>query len=310
MILPNLFIPGAAKSGTSALHEYLMQHPQIFMSAEKEPHFFSYDINFQADSQSKLQEYAGRFEAGAGFPIRGESSTGYMVFPHVIERIQEIIPDPKFIFLLRNPIDRLYSHYWWLRGRGFETRSLEAAVFADMYADPDPMSRVFGFGGYRFYYQFGCYGKWLSRFYRVFGSERIKVITSEQLKADSLATLNGCFDFLGLSHLNRIATITANETVQYRHSSLFRLVSTFGIQSPLLTVAKIFVRGNARLWLKNVRKQSLQRLGASLQTNNVYPAMSMQEREQFALLYAEEVDTLRKLTTLDFHEWRADFPSA
>ena len=74
--LPNLFIPGAGKSGTSSLHKYLNQHPDIYMSKNKEPHFFCHD-----DFNSKWEAYLQFYQEGIDKRYRGESSTGYMVFP-------------------------------------------------------------------------------------------------------------------------------------------------------------------------------------------------------------------------------------
>ncbi|HEY9134269.1 MAG TPA: hypothetical protein VIM85_00570, partial [Pseudomonadales bacterium] len=81
--MPNLFIPGSAKSGTSSLHEYLNQHPDISMSSEKEPHFFCIKRN-----KKEAFEYEKLFENEKKY--RGESSTGYMVFHGVPERIKKI----------------------------------------------------------------------------------------------------------------------------------------------------------------------------------------------------------------------------
>ena len=186
MVLPNLFIPGAGKSATSSLHEYLGQHPQIFMSKEKEPHFFSNDRNFQGDLSDKLQLYARLFENGKACKYRGESSTGYMVFPSVVERIKKTIPDPYFIFVLRNPIDRAYSHYWWLRGRGYETRTFKDAVLADKHDMPHPENGIRGVGWYRYYYAFGRYGTYLKTFTDVFGYGKIYIITTEDLKSSMM----------------------------------------------------------------------------------------------------------------------------
>ena len=96
LILPNFFIAGAAKSATSSLNDYLRQHSEIYMSEVKEPHFFGWDKAYQKG----LDSYAFLFVDGTGFKARGESSTGYMVFPNVIERIKSTISEPCFIFIL------------------------------------------------------------------------------------------------------------------------------------------------------------------------------------------------------------------
>jgi len=221
MILPNLFIPGAAKSGTSALHTYLNQHPDIYMSKVKEPHFFSHEDRFSKG----IREYGKLFEDGKDFPIRGESSTGYMVFPKVIERIQRYIKDPKFIFVLRNPIDRAYSHYWWLRGLGFEKRSFREAILADMNEEPDPENYASRFGNYKYYFQFGCYTKWVRRFLDAFGQNAIHIITTEQLHKAPLSALNICCSFLEINEYEHLDEVISNKTILLKQPYVYHFVT-------------------------------------------------------------------------------------
>ena len=115
---PNLFIPGAAKSGTSTLHEILNYHPNISMSSVKEP-FFWVNQNFLHYTQKNWDNYLSLFKEKKNATFRGESSTGYMLFPEFLDRIKILeVENLKLIFILRNPIDRIYSHYWYLKGGG------------------------------------------------------------------------------------------------------------------------------------------------------------------------------------------------
>ena len=90
LTLPNLFIPGAAKSGTSTLHDYLSLHPDINMSVNKEP-------NYYWREDKRLEHYA-KLYAGGRYRYLGESSTNYMVLPEVVDRIRKTVSDPRFIF--------------------------------------------------------------------------------------------------------------------------------------------------------------------------------------------------------------------
>ena len=102
---PNLFIPGAAKSGTTSLHELLDLHPNISMSCVKEPHFWT-RLEFENFTKKDIGNYLSLFDEKKNAKYRGESSTGYMVFPSFIEHLkQHYDSQPKFIFILRNPID-------------------------------------------------------------------------------------------------------------------------------------------------------------------------------------------------------------
>lgn len=308
MVLPNLFIPGAGKSATSSLHEYLGQHPQIFMSKTKEPHFFSTGLNFQDNFQERLQAYAQLFEEGKGHTYRGESSTGYMVFPRVAERITKIIPNPYFIFVLRNPIDRAYSHYWWLRGRGYETRPFEEAVIADMDDTPRPENRIKGVGGYRYYYAFGRYGAYLQTFLDTFGRERIYIITTEDLRNGLVQTLTGCFGFLGVESLEKINTTKMNETVVYQKAQLYGYLSTFGSETYFRNVLRKYIPINAYIKLINLRSAIANRIGKLMKSHKDYPPLSAEERAWLGSLYEKDVNILRNISGLQFEVWANDFP--
>ena len=116
MNLPNLLIVGAAKSGTTSLHNYLKQHPDIFMSNHKEPHFLinnEIGVNRIPKGINNLQDYTNLFSNGASQKYRGESSAMYLQFPEIaIKNIDRYLDeDVKIIIMLRNPIERAFSGY-------------------------------------------------------------------------------------------------------------------------------------------------------------------------------------------------------
>ena len=105
-MLPDFVIIGAQKSGTSSLYDFVVQHPAILPAAKKELHYFSLGY--------KKGEYWYRLR----FPIRasqkllsGEASPIYLFYPMVPGRMKKLLPDVKLIVILRNPVDRAYSHY-------------------------------------------------------------------------------------------------------------------------------------------------------------------------------------------------------
>ena len=107
---PDFLIIGSAKSGTTTLYEYLQRHPSVFLPALKEPEFFSNNSVFGRGPAW----YEGLFAGAATNQICGEASTTYTRWPHtpdVPRRIMDFMPNPKFIYLMRNPVERAYSHY-------------------------------------------------------------------------------------------------------------------------------------------------------------------------------------------------------
>jgi Sulfotransferase domain len=178
--LPNLIIIGGLKCGTTSLHHYLNLHPEIAMSRPKELNYFVEELNWPLGREW----YASHFDPAAR--VRGESSPHYTnrpSFSGVAERIRETLgDDARLIYVVRDPIDRMLSHYLHNVGGGYEERSLPEA-FAD--AESSYIARS------RYFFQ-------LEPYLEAFGRERIAVVGREDLKADRPGTMRRAFEFLGV----------------------------------------------------------------------------------------------------------------
>lgn len=292
-VFPNLFLPGAAKSGTSSLHDYLNQHPDIYMSEVKEPLFF---INDEKYSEG-LDNYLELFKNAEDKKIRGESSTAYMIFPNVVERIKESIKsDIKFLFILRNPIDRAYSHYWWLKGLGVEKKEFKNAFLEDINVDLNYKNNYTGL--YKSYYEFGCYGKHLNKFYNNFKKEDILVVTTEELKSNSQETLNKCFNFLGVDILD-INEIKSNRTVILKYARLHYHLKKILYSRKLSLIKKAIPN-----FLKSRINSAIDDITAISRAKKAYPKLSSETRAWLLEYYKNDVDLLKDITKLDFVEWK------
>ena len=120
MAMPNFLIIGAMKSGTTALYYYLEQHPQVYMSPVKEPNFFCSEENSDGDFATRLGAYQDLFRDVSGEKAIGEASHCYLYEPEAAARIQEYITDAKLIAVLRDPVDRAYSHFLHMVRNGSE----------------------------------------------------------------------------------------------------------------------------------------------------------------------------------------------
>jgi len=178
--LPNLIIIGGLKCGTTSLHHYLNLHPQIAMSRPKELNFFVAELNWPLGRDW----YADHFDPKA--PVRGESSPHYTNRPSfggVPERMRTVLgADVRLIYVVRDPIDRMLSHYLHNVGGGYEERSLD-----DTLSDPESSYVTRG----RYFFQ-------LEPYLEAFGAERIEIVGREELKFDRPATMRRAFDFLGV----------------------------------------------------------------------------------------------------------------
>jgi len=209
-ILPSYLVVGAMKGGTSALYEYLVRHPLVGRSTNEEVHYFS--LNFTKGTAW----YQGHFPTVArqayvrgrygGDLITGESTPYYMFHPHALHRIASLLPKAKLIVLLRNPVDRAYSHFNHARQMGVEPiESFEEALDAEpsrlqgevekMLADPAYNSAPHLNNSYL---ARGFYLEQLQLLYSLFDPGQILVETAEDMSADSDAVYVRVLEFLGL----------------------------------------------------------------------------------------------------------------
>ena len=125
--LPDFVIVGAMKSATSSLQEQLAAQPGIFMCTPKEPNFFS-----DADQYAKgISWYSGLFAEAPEESLMGEASTHYTklpTYPGVVQRLKEHLPNARFVYVMRHPVDRLISHYIHEWSTGVYRCSLEEAI--------------------------------------------------------------------------------------------------------------------------------------------------------------------------------------
>ncbi len=189
MALPTFFIIGAPKAGTTSLYYYLDQHPQIHMSPAKEPHFFvdpDSVPSYMAHHVTRLDDYEKLFNSSA--EARGEASPSYAEYPRhkgAPERIKALVPSAKFIYVVRDPIERTISHYMHNVAVDGERRPLREALgdLSDLESPYICASR---------------YAFQLDQYLRYFSQDRILVVDQADLLNNRHATLRELFLFLGV----------------------------------------------------------------------------------------------------------------
>ena len=187
MRLPTFLIIGATKAGTTSLHHYLSQHPDIFMLPQKETNFFAQDsaLCLMDRTVRSEEEYKELFKDAGGAKAIGETSPAYLAVPDSPKLIKKMIPDAKMIVILRDPIERAYSHYLMRRRQGKELReTFEECLAVD---DLDPM---------RSYKSRGFYGEQLERYRKEFPADRLKIFLYEDFVGDPLRVVREICTFL------------------------------------------------------------------------------------------------------------------
>lgn len=190
--LPDFVIIGTQRGGTTSLYRYLSEHPDVGPAFRKEVHFFDryYDRG--------MDWYRAHFPLPGEATAVGEASPYYLFHPEVPERVRAAMPTPKFLALLRNPVERAYSQYQMNVRRGVETLSFEAAVDQErerLSANDDPAS--LDWRRYS-YLARGAYAEQLERWWRLFPREQFLILKSEEFYEDPGATFDQTLAFLGL----------------------------------------------------------------------------------------------------------------
>jgi hypothetical protein len=185
---PNLFIVGAMKSGTSSLHSHLGTHPSIFMCEPKEPCYFVDPEQLEWPAIRKLElwreeeRYLRLFAAARQHRVVGESSTLYSKAPKiggVPERIFRFCSDARILYIMRDPIQRTISHYWHAVRGGRERLGLLEALRRDPH-----------------YMEVSDYALQIEPYLDLFGEDRVRLLTLEELRARPSETMRALFAWL------------------------------------------------------------------------------------------------------------------
>jgi len=222
----SLFILGAAKCGTTTLHHYLNRQPSILMSNPKEPLFF--EAEYERGGEYYLEKYYGN---RSNEIILGEARHRNLYLPFVAPRIEEYAPnDVKFIVILRNPVDRAYSHWLHWSSRGVEKRDftqaieenilmLEKGIIQEIINDPVKYKKTLdektGNSTVPSYVDSGYYGIQVNRYQKIFGKNKLLVVLLEELIQKPSLIEKKLGEFLGLDMTGNIEGQVKNEAITY-----------------------------------------------------------------------------------------------
>jgi hypothetical protein len=207
--LPDFLIVGAAKAGTTTLYDVIARHPQVGAAAVKEVHFF--DLRFARGVEWYRAQFPlayrvrGEHDGSGTRRCTGEASPYYMFHPHAPRRIKELIPDARLIVLVRNPVERAYSHFHHESRAGRETLSFEEAIAREPERLGAELERMMADEHYNSvshrrhsYVQRGLYADQLDALQKFFRPEQILVLCSEDFFKNPTKTYGDVISFLGL----------------------------------------------------------------------------------------------------------------
>jgi len=196
-IWPNFFLVGAAKAGTISIYAYLSQHPEVFFPTLKEPHFFtqirpSPRQQFLIKAVTRRSAYLRLYARATSHSVIGDASPSYLWHPAVPQRICAEVPHAKVAVILRDPVERAYSHYLMDYREGMQSRSFYEALLDDINRPQK------GWGVSFLYYELGLYAEQVQRYLEAFKPECVKLLMFDDLRRDAKAVLREIAGFLGL----------------------------------------------------------------------------------------------------------------
>lgn len=283
----DFFIVGAPKAGTTSLYHYLNEHSEIEMSSQKEPDFFSdqslqkQKLYYDKNRIDTLEKYNSLFER-EDVILRGDSSVSYLFYEDVPHKIITYNPDAKIIIMLRNPIDRAFSHYLMDYSLGLISESFETIIQKQ---SKHKNANLF----YQQYIQVSEYSKQIKRYLEVFSKDNIHFIDYEDFKNDTSDVVNSVFLFLGVNDDFQPYLKKKYNTYTAPKNSLIRYVYSF--------VA--FRKMVANILSKNLTK-TIRNL---FFTSDKKPQLSELTRNFLKKHFESDVRELSELLNKDFTKW-------
>ncbi len=269
--LPNFLIVGAMRSGTTSLTRYLRSNPQVFMAQPKELHFFDFEY------EQGVDWYRSHFADAGGVRAVGEATPNYLYIDEAMPRLAELVPDARLVAILRNPVDRAYSHYWHNRAVGREELSFEEALEAESerIRSRDPHPRA-----YWSYVDRGRYERQLRRIEELYPRESLQVLLFEDLLAAPEQTYRSMCRFIGAD-------------AEHRPPELGEAVNSF------VTFRSRALRSVTRRMPKSARR-AVGRLNARSES---YPPMASATRARLLEGFRQDNAALARWLGRDLAEW-------
>lgn len=296
-ILPNLFLVGAPKAGTTTVYRWLSEHPDVFFPPrKKEPAFFA---GFHGQSWSgpgaerfvdyivgSQEEYLSLYDDAGGFRWRGDASSDYLWRPSVPAAIEASCGDSdlRIVVILRNPVTRAFSEHCHLIRDGLERASLEESFQLENERFESGWQPLF------YHYKRGAYSEGLERYFETFGRDRVKVLLYEDLEQEPRVFMQEVFEFLNLAPIEFSAEERHNVSGVTKNRWLHRA----------LQANHLFKSAVKRL----VGSERSRRIRLALERRNLKP-LQMSEGEQVFLLevFREDIGRVERLLDRDLSRW-------
>jgi hypothetical protein len=298
--MPNLFVIGAAKAGTTALHYYLTQHPQVFVSRVKEPEFFSKE-EYYARGLDWYQDW--HFEGAEDYPVRAEATPHYLYWSEkVAPRIKEAyrgLP-VKFVVSFRDPVSRAYSMYWNMVREGIEDLDFADALRVEERRLEQNRNELYQLGSMSYGYSAGSrYASLLQPYLRLFSPENFFFVFQDDLRSRADETCKEIFEFLGIESSKEIIPSNSNPAAMPRSRLLHKALR----RPPLF---KEFIKPFVPTRVRLVRRSLKSRIMKANLKETAYAPLHPELAHELRSSYKTEIEELERITGRELSSWKGE----
>jgi Sulfotransferase domain len=294
---PDFFLVGAPKCGTTALNDYLRQHPEIFLPKKKEINFFGADLVFYKPRVTKEQYLAHFAEAKAEKRI-GEAAVWYLYSKLAAAEIKDFGPAASIIIMLRSPVDMMYS----MHGQRLYNDNENIRDFAEALAAEEERKQgrriyqnaanAMGF----FYRDIARYTQQVQRYFEVFGRDKVQVIIYDDFKSDTPGVYRKTCEFLEVDSQFRPVFTVINPSKTVRNEALRRFLRypppSVRWFLRLLRLRPVPGERGFKGWLKRLNSKPIPR-----------PPMDRELKSRLQAEFLPEVQQLSELLERDLTHW-------
>ncbi len=295
--LPDFIIPGAAKSGTTSLYRLLSQHPDIYFPKDrKEPFYFCFedkpptyeDRQFNELMVWEQESYLNLYKEAKSTQICGDASTSYLYLHqpsirHMKKLYGDKLNEVKIVIILRNPVDRAYSHYTYLVRNGFETRAFEEAIQPAQIANWK--RKRWGFD----YLEYGNYSNQVQAYFNQF--PQCKVLLMEDLR-ETQECINGVFEFLEVDPVSVSSDVKANPSGIPKNRKMVDLLR----KNKVLKKAVNLLPSGAKRKALSMRDKTMEKFMEK-------PELNAATRKELSEYFTDDINKLSGLIDRDLTGW-------
>lgn len=289
--MKHFICPGAQKAGTTTLHNLLIQHPEINLPYQKETKYFLDRKLILTENDYIKRCFTAKYDKRNLF---GEIDPEYFIYPEVPQRINEVLGnDVKLIFMLRNPVNRAYSHYWMSFRRGFETESFEDSFLLE--------NKRLQEGGdhaiwHQSYFERGLYAKQIKRYLEYYPINNIHFVLFEDFVKDIAVAMKEILAFLEVDPRFVFTDINRHHNVGGLPRSNF-LSKLHGQPMLLKDILKRLIPSKKLRWWLYPIVEKMNR------SKRKAPVLGKQTRTMLEEYFKDDITDLKTITSLDFGSW-------